>query len=268
MNIDVEGLLAKARWRREIEMRPQERKHVTDSPLAEALRTELRSILDNEGKPFDIQVARHVYDFAIAAKDLLTVSVKTVEDAVKVVADNGGAMESLAGPGDPPPPAQAAETYGARILRELLATMSASFLGTGSTGAGDPRALVAAIADAREKGMPDVASALERKLVGTSLEVPAPKAEITHVEIVRGSYEHGFVDGSMQDNFDRGIVDGASAIAMASRTSAYRAGWEAGRTRRYLNEASERVGGSTDQDGPSPLGSGDPPQLPAAGGAS
>src|SRR5438046_3138472 len=91
--------------------------------LAETLRAELRAILDNDGKSFDLQVARHVYDFAIAAKDLLTVSVRSVEDAMRVVADNSGAMESLTGPDDPPPSEVASETFGARIMRELFALL-------------------------------------------------------------------------------------------------------------------------------------------------
>lgn len=98
----IEDLLAKARWRRVINKRGYEgRLPVASERLAETLRMELRAILDNDGKPFDLQVARHVYDFAIAAKDLLTVSVKNVEDAMRVVADNNGAMESLTGPNDP-----------------------------------------------------------------------------------------------------------------------------------------------------------------------
>jgi hypothetical protein len=202
---------------------------VSSERLSEALRTELRAILDNDGKPFDLQVARHVYDFAIAAKDLLTVSVKTVEDAMRVVADNNGAMESLTGPNDPPPPELASETFGARMLRELLATLPALLRKSNE----DLHTLVAAIADARDRGMPDLAAKLEQRLLGTPLEQP----KTTRAEVVHDSYEHGFIDGSMQDNFDRGLVDGCVGLHPGSWSPAYREGYEAGRARRQVKES-------------------------------
>jgi hypothetical protein len=70
---------------------------MTSERLSESLRAELREILDNDGKAFDLQVARHVYDFEIAAKDLLTVSVKSVKDAMRVVADNQGLINGYVG---------------------------------------------------------------------------------------------------------------------------------------------------------------------------
>ena len=224
----VEGLLAKARWRQELNKRGYEgRLPVASERLAETLRAELRAILDNDGKPFDLQVARQVYDFAIAAKDLLTVSVKSVEDAMRVVADNNGAMESLTGPNEAPPEV-ASETFGARILRELFALMP-SVLPKNNE---DPLTIVAAIADARDRGMPDLAAKLEQKLIGTPLERP----KITHAEIVHDSYEHGFIDGSMQDNFNRGTVDGCVGRDPGSWSPAYREGYEAGLARRQATE--------------------------------
>ena len=192
--------------------------------LAEALRIELRSILENDGKPFDLQVARHMYDFAIAAKDLLTVAVKSVEDAMRVIADNKGAMESLTGPDDPPLPEVASETFGARIMRELFAMLPTALRKNNE----DPLTIVAAIADARERGMHDLAAKLEQRLLGTSLEPP----KITHAEVVHDSYEHGFIDGSMQDNFERGTINGLVSRDPGSWSPAYREGFEAGRARR------------------------------------
>jgi len=222
-------LLAKARWRQELNKRGYEgRLPVASERLAETLRAELRTILDNDGKPFDLQVARHVYDFAIAAKDLLTVAVKGVEDAMKVIADNNGAMESLIGPNDPPPPEQVSETFGARMLRELLAALPAMLHKSDE----DMHALVGAIADARDRGMPDLAAKLEQRLLGTPLEVP----KITHAEVVHDSYEHGFIDGSMKDNFDRGTVDGFVGRAPGTCSPAYRDGYEAGQARRRVKE--------------------------------
>lgn len=230
----VEDLLAKARWRQEINKRGYEgRLPVASERLAEALRTELRTILDNDGKPFDLQVARHVYDFAIAAKDLLTVSVRSVEDAMRVIADNNGAMESLAGPDDPVPPEQVSETFGARMLRELLATLPAMLRKNNE----DLHALVGAIADSRDRGMPDLATKLEQRLLGTPLEPP----KVTRAEVVHDSYEHGFIDGSMQDNFDRGTVNGHVARDPGSWSPAYREGYEAGQARRNASPLPSRV---------------------------
>lgn len=224
----IEGLLAKARWRQELNKRGYEGKLPMGSErIAEALRVELREILENDGKPFDLQVARHVYDFAIAAKDLLTVSVRSVEDAMRVVVDNKGAMESLTGPDEAPPPEVASETFGARIMRELFAVLPAL-----RKNNEDPLVIVAAIADARERGMPDLAAKLEQKLIGTPLEKP----KITHAEIVHDSYEHGFIDGSMRDNFDRGTVDGCVGRDPGSWSPAYREGYEAGLARRQAKE--------------------------------
>lgn len=194
---------------------------MTSERLSESLRAELREILDNEGKPFDLQVARHVYDFAIAAKDLLTVCVKSVEDAMRVVADNSGAMESLTGPNDPSPPELASETYGARMLRELLALLPRQ-------SGEDLRTLVGAIAEARDRGMSDLAAKLEQRLIGTPLEPP----KITHAEVVHDSYEHGFIEGSMQDNFSQGLINGHVGRDPGSWSPAYREGYEAGLARR------------------------------------
>lgn len=231
----VEDLLAKARWRQAINKRGYEgRLPVSSERLSEALRTELRAILDNEGKPFDLQVARQVYDFAIAAKDLLTVSVKSVEDAMRVVADNNGAMESLTGPDDPQPPEQVSETFGARMLRELFATLPVMLRKNNE----DLHALVGAIADARDRGMPDLAAKLEQRLLGTPLETP----KITRAEVVHDSYEHGFIDGSMQDNFDRGTINGHVGRDQGLWSPAYREGYEAGQARRQAKEPAPTPG--------------------------
>jgi hypothetical protein len=226
----VEDLLAKARRQQEINRRGYEgRLPVASERLAETLRAELRTILDNDGKPFDLNVAKHVYDFAIAAKDLLTVSVKTVEDAISVIADNNGPMESLTAAGDPLPPEAASETFGARIMRELFALLPSALRQNNE----DPLAIVAAIADARARGLSDLAAKLEHKLVGTPLEMP----KITRVEVVDDSYEHGFIEGSMEDNFERGVIDGHVGTDLRHVSPAYREGFEAGRARRDLNDA-------------------------------
>lgn len=241
----IENLLAKARWRQELNKHGYEgTSPMASERLTETLRAELRSILDNEGKPFDLQVARHVYDFAIAAKDLLTVSVKSVEDAMRVVADNKGAMESLTGPDEEPPAEVASETFGSRIMRELFALLPTLRNKNAEDPVADPVRLVTAIADARERGMHELAAKLEEKLVGTSLE----PAQITKTEVVTDSYEHGFLEGSMQDNFDRGVIDGHVIVHPEHWTPAYREGFEAGRARRALKDAAPALPAPADSN--------------------
>ncbi|MBK7823144.1 MAG: hypothetical protein IPJ61_19350 [Tessaracoccus sp.] len=43
---------------------------INDPQLAEALRAEIRLTLEADGKAFDVNVARRVYDLAIAARDM------------------------------------------------------------------------------------------------------------------------------------------------------------------------------------------------------
>lgn len=234
----IENLLVKARWRRQLNLNGYEgRLPVASDRLAEALRAELRDILDNGGKPFDILAAQHLYDFAIAAKDLLVVSAKTVVDVMKVVADVGGAMESLAGPNEAPPIEQQAETFGARMMREILAILPAITHKSGE----DPRAIVAAIAEARDRDMPELAAALERKLLGIPGVTALPAPKITRAEVVEGSFEHGFADGCMQDKFARHVVNGACAVDEACRTPAYQAGYEAGCAKRASEAAVQTI---------------------------
>lgn len=238
MTPQIENLLAKARWRQAISK--EGTRNMASAQLSETLRTEIRTILDNDGKPFDLNCARHVYDFAIAAKDLLTVSANTVGEVVKVIADNNGAMESLIGPDAQPHPEQVSETFGARMLRELLAALP--MLRKNNE---DMHTLVSAIADARERGMPDVAAKLEQRLLGTPLE----PAKITHAEVVYDSYEHGFVDGAMEDSFARGTIDGHVGRDLLSCSPAYREGYEDGQARRLAKAAGDITvpvaGGST-----------------------
>jgi hypothetical protein len=221
--------LDKTRWRQDLARRGHERKEDVSPELAEALRTEIRNALDAGGKSFDVNVARRVYDLAIAARDMCIAASNSVKEAIDQVKELNGPMESLQGPGSleastaPEAQAQVAETFGARVLRELLAMTSGSL-----RHAEDPHVLIAAIADARERGMHDLAAGLEQKLLGTPLEVP----KITHAEVVANSYEHGFVDGSMQDNFDRGTVNGHVGRDPKDWSPAYREGFEAGRARR------------------------------------
>lgn len=204
--------------------------------LAEALRTEIRNALDADGKPFDVNVARRVYDLAIAARDMCIAASNTVKEAIDQIKETNGPMETLDSPDTPESQMQVSETYGARLMRELLAMLPAS-----RKTHEDPHVIIAAIADARERGMHDLAAKLEQRLVGTPLEQP----KITHAEVVDNSYEHGFIHGSMQDNFDNGTINGVVGIDRQHWSPAYKEGFEAGRARR-LSSGTALVIGSFD----------------------
>lgn len=151
--------------------------------LAAALRAEIRLALEADGKPFDVNVARRVYDLAIAARDMCVAAASTTEEAIKTVADTGGAIESLTVPGDSPSPIQATETFGVRMLRELIAALRPA-PGAGVVGAapgavvlGSPSDLttwLTALADARRLGLDDVAAGIEAKLrvIGVLTDAP------------------------------------------------------------------------------------------------
>lgn len=139
--------------------------------LAEALRAEIRLALEADGKAFDVNVARRVYDLAIAARDMCVAAATTTGEAIKTIADAGGPVESLQDLGTPPTVVQAAETFGVRALRELIAALRPTPAGTGVVGAGpntvvpgDLTTWLGALAEARELGLADVAAGIEAKL--------------------------------------------------------------------------------------------------------
>lgn len=50
--------------------------------LSEALRNEIRTVLEAGGGPFDINVARRVYDLAIAARDMCVAATSSVKSKI------------------------------------------------------------------------------------------------------------------------------------------------------------------------------------------
>jgi hypothetical protein len=222
----VNEKLHKIRWQQDHARRGYERNRMSPE-LAEALRTEIRSALDAGGSPFDVNVARRVYDLAIAARDMCIAASDTVKEAIDQIKDTNGPMETLDSPDTPESQMQVSETFGARIMRELLAMMPAFR----KNHEEDPHVIIAAIADARARGMHDLAAKLEQRLIGTPLEQP----KITSAEVVANSYEHGFVHGSMQDNFDSGTVNGVAGRDRQHWSPAYKEGYEAGRARRLIS---------------------------------
>lgn len=215
------NLLDKIRWQRELAQRGHERKHMSPE-LSEALRREIRIALEANGGPFDINVARRVYDLAIAARDMCVAATGTVKEAVDQVKDTEGPMESLDTADTPESQVQASESFGARLLRELMASLSIFQQSRG--GGDDPKQLVHALAEARRTGMHDVAEQIEVKLFGRVLSGQRPVV----AEAVEGSFEHGFTDGC------------AGALPMTEEGE-YQAGYLKGTEARYLRRESREA---------------------------
>lgn len=140
--------------------------------LAAALRVEIQRALEADGKPFDVGIARRVYTLAIAARDMCIAATASTDEAIKAIADIDGPVESLTTPGALPTSAQAAETFGVRMLRELIAALRPLTGGglVSSVAAVDRDSLtdlptwLGALAEARSLGLSDVAAGIEAKL--------------------------------------------------------------------------------------------------------
>lgn len=185
--------------------------------LSEALRAEIRTALEAGGKPFSIAVARRVYDLAIAARDLLvTASGNSVGSAIEAVEDSQGPLDSVTGPSATPAPTIVAETFGARMIRELLAAIP--MLRNETRESEDPKALVHALAEARRHGMTDVAVELEKKLFGRVLEGLQPVAPTLDEE----------------NDFARGYVAGDAGLHLSDANELYMFGYQKGTEARFL----------------------------------
>jgi hypothetical protein len=178
---------------------------MTSLALSEALRNEIRTTLEANGQPFSVNVARRVYDIAIAARDLLITTTETVKEAIEQVEDTNGPMDTLSTPGAPTPVLTVAESYGARMFRELMTMVS-----SGTTRPQDPLKLVHAIAEARRAGMTDVAKSLEEKLVGHALDGDRP------------------ILPEPEETYEQGYEDGRDGHVAASNAEQYMMGYRAG----------------------------------------
>lgn len=192
--------------------------------LSEALRNEIRAALEAGGAPFDINVARRVYDIAIAARDMCVAATSTVKEAIDQIKETDGPMESLDTSDTPESAVQASESFGARLLRELMATLPMLQAPRGE----DPKRLVHALAEARRNGMHDVAEELEVKLFGRVLSGPR-SITAEGVDVVDGSREQGYADGR------------AGALPV-SQEDAYREGYLKGTEAKFLDDGSLPVG--------------------------
>lgn len=204
--------LDKIRWRQEHDRQGHERNFMSPE-LSQALRNEIRVALEANGGPFDINVARRVYDLAIAARDMCVAATGSVKEAIDQVKDTEGPMESLDTSDTPASAVQASESFGARLLRELMASLSLFQQPRGD----DPKQLVHALAEARRTGMHDVAEQIEVKLFGSVLSGPRPVID----EVAEGSFEHGFTDGRV-------------GALPATEDGEYHAGYLRGTEARYL----------------------------------
>ena len=196
----------------------QERKLMSPE-LSEALRNEIRAALEADGGPFNINVARRVYDLAIAARDMCVAATGSVKEAIDQIKDTNGPLETLDASDTPESQAQVSESFGARLLRELMATLPMMLQGPRGE---DPKQLVHALAEARRNGMHDVAEQIEMKLFGRVLSGPRP-VSAEEVEVVDGSFEHGYTDGR------------AGALP-ESTAGTYHEGYLKGMTAKYLDK--------------------------------
>lgn len=209
---EISERLNKMNWRRDLAMRGHERNGMSPE-LSEALRNEIRTALEAGGGAFDVNVARRVYDLAMAARDMCVVATDSVKEAIEQIKDTNGPMETLDGPGTPESAVQASESFGARLFREIMAIVPT--LARPREG-DDPKALVHALAEARSRGMHDVAEELEVKLFGRALSGPRP---IAMIAVDAGRYEHGFADGKAgappsdfeSPNYEHGYIEGTTA---------------------------------------------------------
>ena len=221
----IDQKLHKIRWAKELAQHGYERNRMSPE-LAEALRNEIRTALEAGGGSFDINVARRVYDLSIAARDMCVAATGTVKEAIDQIKDTNGPMETLDSPDTPESQTQVSESFGARLLRELMATLP---MLQGQRGE-DPKRLVHALAEARRNGMHDVAEELEVKLFGRVLSGPRPIAA-EEVEVEEGSFEHGFADGragalpvSEAGEYHEGYLKGTTAKYLAKDTTNQDAG--------------------------------------------
>lgn len=221
---DLKDKLNKIYWHRDLAMHGHERNGMSPE-LSEALRNEIRTALEAGGKSFDVNVARRVYDLAIAARDMCIAASGSVKEAIDQIKETSGPMESLDSSDTPESQAQASESFGARLIREILAVMPALTRPHGE----DPKALVHALAEARASGMHDVAEELEKKLFGRVLSGPRPID--TSIDVDVGSFEHGFADGKIGALVPSAILDSPE----------YENGYKEG-TKKRLLEAADRPG--------------------------
>lgn len=129
--------------------------------MKEAMRDEMRRILD-DGE-FTVTSCSTLMRMAEAARDFLRANAVKPEDLT--TDQESGADVIGIGPAAP-----VAETFGSKMIRELLAAMPDLV----RMQRENPGSLVQAIAMARSQGMPDVAAALEKRLVGARLDGARP----------------------------------------------------------------------------------------------
>lgn len=142
-----------------------------DSPLADALKRELLELTDLE--PFGVTELLQIQQIAEHGDRMLRAALGIDEESP---GDTGTRLTSCRKVRNASPPFSSpfssSETFGAQVIREIVAKTNNASGGSGS----DPEKLVAALATARERGLDDVATKLEEQLgLGTQPKVAKPK---------------------------------------------------------------------------------------------
>lgn len=133
-------------------------------PIKEAFRAELQRVLSGE---FNAGTLKTLIQMAKAAQQFLMAEGLAAQGG-EIVSDEDGEPNAQAsyGGGMIYSPAGGGglnnETFGAKMLREMITTLPALLLKQNET----PEKLVAALAAAREAGLDDIADALKTKLIG------------------------------------------------------------------------------------------------------
>ena len=130
--------------------------------IIEAIRKQLRFLVEQQDLDAHLNT---ITMFARQADDMLSV----IKPAKAVMRDE----HAITLPGVDDTPGNA-ETYGATIMRTLMAQLTAHQ----NSALQSPEMLVSAITAARRDGMTDVAAELEKKLLGKSLDGKRPVAGV------------------------------------------------------------------------------------------
>jgi len=151
---------------------------------ATAVREELRKVIDTE--PFGAAELLRLAEIADAGGQLLKATRNKFQSAIDEADKLKASGSILGGPANP------AETFGAKAIRELQ-QMIPQLVGTRRS----PEQLVRAIAAARKEGLDDVAEELKSELSDMMAldkrhkpEVPAPKALIQAASGCECNYDH------------------------------------------------------------------------------
>jgi hypothetical protein len=172
--------------------------------LTASVRAELRRLCDEPDLSAHLGT---ISRFAIHASDLFAI----VKDPKAVLEDDHEVTTPLA-PMAPP----SAETFGAKMIREVLAAMP----GIEDAKTKTPAAMVSAIVLARQNGLTDVSAELEKQLVGRVLDGDRPVTEVHLVGLIPKRVEDYL--GPPRCDFD--VLVGSPCIYPAGHPGPHKSG--------------------------------------------